>query len=77
MRAKELLGACFVVFSALLVWPLLSIPNRLALVAGLPALVLYLFAVWAALVLYLFAVWAALVAVLWLGARASAGDEPP
>jgi hypothetical protein len=66
VRAKELLGACFVVFAALLVWPLLSIPNRAALVAGVPALVLYLFAVWAAL-----------VAVLWLAARASAGDEPP
>ena len=66
MRAKELLGACFVVFAALLVWPLLSIPNRPALVAGVPALVLYLFVVWAAL-----------VAVLWLAARSSAGDDPP
>ena len=46
VRAKELLGACFVLFAALLVWPLLSIPNRPVLVAGLPALVLYLFAVW-------------------------------
>jgi hypothetical protein len=66
VRARELLGACFVVFAALLVWPLLSIPNRPALVAGLPALVLYLFAVWAAL-----------VAVLWLAARSSGGDDPP
>jgi hypothetical protein len=66
MRARELLGACFVVFAALLVWPLLSIPNRPVLVAGLPALVLYLFAVWGLL-----------VAVLWLVARSSAGDEPP
>jgi len=66
VRAREFLGACFVVFAALLAWPLLSIPNRVALVAGVPALVLYLFAVWAAL-----------VAVLWLAARASAGDEPP
>ncbi len=66
MRAKELLGACFVIFAALLVWPVLSIPNRLVLVAGLPALVLYLFVVWAAL-----------VAVLWLVARAASGDDPP
>jgi hypothetical protein len=66
VRAKELLGACFVVFAALLAWPLLSIPNRSALVAGLPALVLYLFAVWAALVV-----------VLWLVARSAARDDPP
>ena len=50
MTARELLGACFILFGALLVWPLLSIPNRPALVAGVPALVLYLFAVWAAIV---------------------------
>ena len=50
VRASELLAACFVLFGALLVWPLLSIPNRLVLVAGVPALVLYLFAVWAAIV---------------------------
>ena len=50
MRARELLGACFILFGALLVWPLLSIPNRPALVAGVPALVLYLFALWAAIV---------------------------
>ncbi len=66
MRAKELLGACFVVFAALLVWPLLGIPNRPALVAGVPALVLYLFVVWAAMVV-----------VLWWVARSSAGDDPP
>ena len=66
MRSKELLGACFVVFAALLVWPLLSIPNRPVLVAGVPALALYLFAVWAVL-----------VAVLWLLARSSTGDDPP
>ena len=50
MRAKELLATCFVLFGALLVWPLLSIPNRLVLIAGVPALVVYLFAVWAAIV---------------------------
>jgi hypothetical protein len=66
VRAKELLGACFVIFAALLVWPVLSIPNRPILVAGLPALVLYLFVVWAAL-----------VAVLWLVTRAGPGDDPP
>ena len=57
MRARELLAACFVLFGALLVWPLLSIPNRLALIAGVPALALYLFAVWAAIVVVL--AWAA------------------
>ena len=50
MTARELLAACFVLFGALLVWPLLSIPNRPVLIAGVPALVLYLFAVWAAIV---------------------------
>jgi hypothetical protein len=45
VTAKELLATCFVLFGALLVWPLLSIPNRLMLIAGVPALVLYLFAV--------------------------------
>ena len=50
MTAKELLATCFVLFGALLVWPLLSIPNRPVLIAGVPALVLDLFTVWAALV---------------------------
>jgi len=50
VTAKELLGTCFVLFGALLVWPLLSIPNRLVLIAGVPALVVYLFAVWATIV---------------------------
>jgi apolipoprotein N-acyltransferase len=53
VKVKELLAACFVLFSALLVWPLLSIPNRPALLAGVPGLVLYLFAVWAAIVVVL------------------------
>jgi apolipoprotein N-acyltransferase len=57
VRARELLAACFVLFGALLVWPLLSIPNRMVLIAGVPALALYLFAVWAAIVGVL--VWAA------------------
>ena len=45
MKVKELLAACFLFFGALLVWPLLGIPNRPRLVAGVPLLVLYLFAV--------------------------------
>ena len=66
MKARELLAACFAVFAALLLWPVLSIPNRLVLIAGMPALVLYLFAVWAAIVVLL--VWAA---------RRSAEDDQP
>jgi hypothetical protein len=66
VKARELLVASFVLFAALLVWPLLSVPNRPRLVAGLPALVLYLFAVWALI-----------VAVLAWAARRSAGDDPP
>ena len=50
MTAKELLATCFALFAALLAWPLLSIPNRLVLVGGIPALVLYLFVVWVAIV---------------------------
>ncbi|HSF04585.1 MAG TPA: hypothetical protein VLG10_02225 [Methylomirabilota bacterium] len=50
MRARDLLPACFLLFTALLVWPLLSIPNRAVLIAGVPALVLYLFAVWVVIV---------------------------
>lgn len=57
MRARELLPACFLVFTALLLWPLLGIPNRPALIAGVPALVFYLFAVWAVVVAVL--AWAA------------------
>ena len=45
MRARDLLPACFLLFTALLVWPPLTIPNRAVLVAGVPALVLYLFLV--------------------------------
>jgi hypothetical protein len=50
VRLRELLSACFVLFAALLVWPLLTIANRAVLVAGIPALVLYLFVVWGAMV---------------------------
>ena len=52
-----MLAACFVLFTALLVWPIVTIPNRPVLVAGVPALVLYCFTVWAAIVALL--VWAA------------------
>jgi hypothetical protein len=50
VRGKELLAVLFPLFTALLVWPLLTVANRPLLVAGIPALVLYLFAVWAVIV---------------------------
>jgi hypothetical protein len=53
VRARDLLPACFLLFTALLVWPLLTIPNRPVLAAGVPALVLYLFAVWVVIVIVL------------------------
>ena len=56
MKARELLAACFLFFGALLLWPLLTIANRPVLIGGMPALVLYLFAVWAAIVVVLVAV---------------------
>jgi hypothetical protein len=56
MKARELLAACFIFFGALLLWPLLTIANRPALIGGMPALALYLFAVWAAIVAVLVAV---------------------
>jgi apolipoprotein N-acyltransferase len=66
VKPRDLLPACFVLFTTLLVWPLLSIPNRPALVAGVPALVLYLFAVRALI-----------VAVLaWTARRAGRDDAP-
>jgi hypothetical protein len=55
MKAVELVLACFVLFAACLVWPLLAIANRPVLVAGVPALVLYLFGVWTAMVVVLIA----------------------
>jgi hypothetical protein len=66
VRSRELLAVLFPIFAALLVWPLLTVANRPVLVAGVPALVLYLFAVWAAI-----------VAVLaWAGRRARRDDAP-
>ena len=62
---KSLLAVCFGLFAALLVWPLLGIPNRPVLLAGIPALVLYLFSVWAAIV----------VVLAWAASRAG-GDDP-
>jgi hypothetical protein len=50
MKAAELGLACFVLLGACLVWPLLAIANRPVLVLGLPALGLYLFAVWGLMV---------------------------
>jgi membrane protein implicated in regulation of membrane protease activity len=50
MRAAELVVACFLLFGACLVWPLLAIANRPVLVLGVPPFVVYLFAVWAAMV---------------------------
>ena len=64
MRGKELLAVLFPLFSALLVWPLLTVANRPVLVAGIPSLVLYLFGVWAAI-----------VAVLAWAARRAAGED--
>ena len=67
MKATELLVACFALFGACLLWPLLAIANRPVLVLGLPALALYLFAVWAAIVVVL--------VVFAARRRASAEDE--
>ena len=53
MKAAELVVACFLLFGACLVWPLLAIANRPVLVLGVPALVLYLFGLWGAMVVVL------------------------
>ncbi len=53
MKAVELVLACFVLFAACLVWPLLAIANRPVLVLGVPAMVLYLFGIWTAMVVVL------------------------
>ncbi|MEX2223754.1 MAG: hypothetical protein WEG40_18345 [Candidatus Rokuibacteriota bacterium] len=50
MKAAELVIACFLLFGACLVWPLLAIANHPVLILGVPALVIYLFVVWAAMV---------------------------
>jgi hypothetical protein len=55
MKARELLAACFLLFGALLLWPLLTMANRPVLIGGVPALALYLFGVWAAIVVVLIA----------------------
>ena len=66
MRGRELLAVLFPLFSALLVWPLLTVANRAELVAGIPALVLYLFGVWVMIVVVL--AWAS---------RRPRGEDPP
>ena len=66
MRGKELLAVLFPLFFALLVWPLLTVANRPVLVAGIPALVLYLFGVWAVIV----------VVLVWAGRRGRREDGP-
>ncbi len=53
MKAVEWVVAWFLLFGACLVWPLLAIANRPILILGIPALVLYLFVLWAAMVLVL------------------------
>jgi hypothetical protein len=58
MKAAERLVAAFLLVAALLVWPLLAIPNRRVLILGVPALVAYLFTLWGLVVL-----------VLWMAAR--------
>ena len=66
MRSTELLAVVFGLAAALLVWPLLTVANRATLVLGIPALVLYLFAIWATIVLVL--MWAA---------RRPSDEDPP
>ena len=66
MRGRELLAVLFPLFLALLVWPLLTVANRPVLVAGIPALVLYLFGVWVMIVVVL--AWAS---------RRPRGEDPP
>jgi hypothetical protein len=53
MKATERIVAWFLLFGACLLWPLLSIANRPVRVAGVPALVLYLFGLWAVIVIVL------------------------
>jgi len=66
VRGRELLAVLFPLFSALLVWPLLTVANRPVLVAGIPALVLYLFGAWVMIVIVL--AWAS---------RRPRGEDPP
>jgi hypothetical protein len=53
MKAVERVVAFFFLFAAALVWPILGIANRPILILGFPALVLYLFGLWAVMVLVL------------------------
>ena len=50
MKTAERIIAFFLLFFACLVWPIIGIANRPVVVLGIPALVLYLFTLWAVLV---------------------------
>jgi hypothetical protein len=54
MKSKDLLVALFALGVVLLSWPLLTVVNHPTAVAGIPLLVLYLFAVWAGIIGLLF-----------------------
>jgi apolipoprotein N-acyltransferase len=66
MRRQSLLVFGFLLFAALLLWPLLSIANRAQANLGVPTLVLYLFVVWGAIVGFL----------AWVARNADRGDTP-
>ena len=53
MNQKDLLVALFLLGTALLLWPFLTIVNHPRAVFGVPLLVLYLFGVWAAIIVVL------------------------
>ena len=53
MKGRELFITLFALGVVALTWPLLTVVNRPRLVAGIPVLVLYLFAVWGAVILVL------------------------
>jgi hypothetical protein len=50
VKSKDLLVALFVLGLVLLSWPFLTVVNRPVAVLGIPALVLYLFVVWAGII---------------------------
>lgn len=54
MKSKDLLVALFALGVILLSWPFLTVVNRASAVLGIPALVAYLFAVWAGIIGVLF-----------------------
>jgi hypothetical protein len=54
MKSKDLLVALFGLGLVLLTWPFLTIVNRPVGLLGVPAMVLYLFAVWAGVIAVLF-----------------------